>query len=373
MSAKVTWIVTAAVLGAVAAVVVDRSLRNPDPSIPDERVEPTAEDVGPSAPPPVEPGPARGLVVESLTGLGVPESAISHGVYPLRGPGRSPDETIPLVSFTCPTGQSCPAVFSLIEARARGAGYTVVGAAGGDTAGRPAYRALSIDGRPALALRGFPAGPRITVVVAGVGREPGLLEALLALDPHVTFAVAANAPHAEQVARRLQEKKREVVAQLPMEPAPPQAADGDAFLTTAMSPQDIRRETAALLARVPGAVGAANHLGSRLVASRTHMSAVLEVLKARALFYLDNRAAATSVAEATARVLGVRTAARTHFLDAVDELTARLNSIEAALVLDGYALVVAPPTPGTLLALQGWMQALQGRGIHFFRLSETVL
>ena len=103
------------------------------------------------------------------------------------------------------------------------------------------------------------------------------------------------------------------------------------------------------------------------------MSAVHERLKARSLFFLDNRASPASVAEPTARAVGVRTVLRTHFLDAGADLDARLKSIEAALVLEGRAVVVAPPAPDTLVALQGWVRGLKERRIHVFRLSEIVL
>ena len=368
MKAAAPWIALAAVLGALLAVLVDRTLLRADAPGADAPTDAPTDVARP-----VEPGPARDLVVQSLVELGVPAKAISHGLYPLRGAGRSADATIPLVSFTCPAGRSCPAVFSLIEARARGLGYEVVGSREGDRPRRPVFRALSSGGRPALAVRAFPSGARVALVVSDVGREPGLLEALLALDEHVTFAVAADAPHAARVARRLVASEREVVAHLPMEPAPPQQPDSLDFITTAMDPAEVGPKVDALLDRVPGAVGASNHLGSRLTTSRPHMSAVHERLKARSLYFLDNRASPASVAEPTARAVGVRTVLRTHFLDAGADLDARLKSIEAALVLEGRAVVVAPPAPDTLVALQGWVRGLKERRIHVFRLSEIVL
>ncbi len=366
------WLTGAAVLGALVAVIVDRAVRDEDPPPP---AVARAAAAGEGPPPvPVDPAPARSLVADVLVGLGVSAKAIDHGLYPLRGPGRRTEETIPLVSFTCPAGTSCPAVFAMLEAKARGLGFEVVGSRGGDRPGRPVFRAFAQDGRPALAVRAFPAGPRLALVVSGVGREPGLLDALLALDPHVTFAVAANAPHAAEIARRLAATRREVVAHLPMEPTRPDLrADFDGFITTSMAPAEIGTKVDELLGRVPGAVGASNLLGSRLTTSRPHMSAVLERLKARSLYYLDNRASPASVAQPTARLVGVRTAIRTHFLDAGDDLDARLKSIEVALVLEGHAVVVAPPAPDMLLALQGWVRGLKERRIHVFRLSEIVL
>jgi polysaccharide deacetylase 2 family uncharacterized protein YibQ len=104
------------------------------------------------------------------------------------------------------------------------------------------------------------------------------------------------------------------------------------------------------------------------------MQALLGVLQRRAMFFLDNRTSPASVAEATARSMGVRVAVRTHYLDVPgQDLRANLRAVEAALVLDGHAVVVARPDPSTLAALAPWLRELGRKNIHLLRLSEVVL
>lgn len=80
------------------------------------------------------------------------------------------------------------------------------------------------------------------------------------------------------------------------------------------------------------------------------------------------------MAEATAKVIGVRTSARTHSLDVPgQDVRAAFKAVEAALVLDGQAVVVAHGNPDTLTALGPWLDDLKRRNIHLFRLSEVVL
>lgn len=359
-----------ALLAAGVAVLVDRALLRDPPARarpPAPAAATPARRPAPVAPAPIDPGPARGLAVGALAAAGVPTTAIHHGRYPLRGPGYAPDATFPLLSFTCPAATPCGAILETIAQRAPEKGLMLVDAAVEDRPGRPVYRALtSPEGRPALAIRGFPAGPRLTLVVSDVGRDPGLLDALLGLDEDVTYAVAADAPGAAAAAERLGAAGREVVALLPLGEGAPLHAE--------MTAEAVTEATRGLLGRVPGSVGAAPAGGERFTASRPHMTAVLEVLGEDARFFFDGVASPASVAAPAARTLGVRTAVRTHHLDLGDEdVGARLRAVEVALVLDGQAVVVTPPQPELLLSLAEWMRGLRARRIHLLRLSEIVL
>lgn len=370
MKASVLGWVVAAVLGAAVALTGQRLLDAP--RAPTAAPEAVVE-APPPPPSPADPAPARALAVEALAGAGVPHGAIRHGVYPLRGPGRQAAETLPLVAFTCPVDGGCGAVVTALGAAATASGLTLVPPTGGDRAGRPIFRALADGERPALALRAQHPGPRLTVIIGDVGREPALLDAVLALDEDVTLSVMANTPRAPEVAARLVESGREVLAHLPLEPTPPRAADGADFITTAMTPEAAAEATGRLLERVPGAVGVGVHLGGKLLASGPHVTAMLEVLGARGIFFVD-RAQGASVAGPAARAQGVRAVGASHDLDADPNtpLAARLKAVEVALVLDGHAVVTARPDPNTLAALQPWLSTLRARRIQLLRASEIV-
>ena len=168
-----------------------------------------------------DPGPARNLVGSVLPTLGISSAAIQHGVYPLRGVGRARGDTLPLVSFTCPVDRGCAPVFRTLQPLAKAQGMALLGHGGEDRPGRALYRAITFEGRPALALRAYPPGPRLSVLLTGVGQDPALLDAILRLDADVTHAVHAGAPDAPSVARRLSGAGREIIAHLPMEPMNP--------------------------------------------------------------------------------------------------------------------------------------------------------
>jgi len=366
-------VLAAGAAGALVTLALDAWLRS-EPVPPGRNAPSPAAASSSTGPAPVaDPGPARELV-SGLLAPSVPAAVLQHGVYPLRGAGRSPGETFPLLAFPCPPARACGELLDALEAPLAAAGFQVSRNIGGDRPGRPYFRAIAQQQRPALALRAWPPGPRLTLVVDDLGREPAVLERLLALDEHVTFAFLPNAPSAPSMAARLADAGREIVVDLPLEPQPPTVADGPDFLTTADPPEAAARAADRLLGRLPRAVGVINHLGGRFTTQATHMASLLHLIGGRGLFFLDDRTSPASVALETARVVGVRTAARTHALDLPgQDVRAAFKAVEAALVLDGQALVVAHGNPETLALLGPWLEDLERRNIHLFRLSEIVL
>lgn len=364
-------------VGAGVGIAVDRSLRDadPTPSISDAPPATTASVAGPAAPP-IDPTTARNAVLAGLEAAGVARSTITHGLYPLVGAGRDAGATLPLVSFGCPAARDCAAVLNKIDEQVVAAGGTMV-AGRADAAGRPYFRAVAQADRPALVIRAFPPGPRLAVVIEQVGREPALLDALLALDPHVTYAVAPNTRDGTRIARRLADSGREVIVDLPLEPIDANAADGPDFLTTQMAPDVLTRTLHRHLDAVPGAVGAGVHLGGRFTRSQSHLTVLLEGLKARGLYFVDDPDATKdgprSLAATTVRMIGNRAIAPTHHIDAHGEpLAARLRAVEAALVLEGQAVVVLAPRPAALVAIRPWLEGLRRRKISLLRVSEIV-
>ncbi|MEE2756500.1 MAG: divergent polysaccharide deacetylase family protein [Myxococcota bacterium] len=317
---------------------------------------------------------ARGIVLQVLASAGIRTQAIRQGRHALRGPGRSRSETMPLISFACSAAYSCLSIMANIERQLEPVQYQLIRSKSVDRPDKPVYRAVAKGSSPVLALRAYPPNPRLTVVISDVGREPATLDAMLALDPDVTYAVSVNEPYAKAVAERLVKEKREFIAHLPMEPSVADKTDGPAFLTRDMSLNEVQERTRKFLDFLPGAVGADGHLGGGFSSSEQHIGAVLEVLAQRGLFFLDQRPTDSSVATARAKAMGVRSAAKTHRLDASGSaVEAKLRAVEVALVLEGHAVVVADPSPKVLTALGRWLKNLRNRKIHLIRLSETVL
>ena len=307
-------------------------------------------------------------------GIGYSIPGDSPRTPPLRGQGRKRSETMPLVSFACSATYSCLTLMNNIKRRLEPAGYQLVRSNVVDRPYRPIYRAIAKGANPVLALRAYPPDPRLTVVIADVGKEPALLDSMLALDQDVTYAVSVNEPYAGEVATKLTQAGREFIAHLPLEPSVSDDMDGPAFLTREMTLDEVKTQVRTFLNRVPGAVGADGHLGGGFTQSPRHVGALLEVIAETGLYFLDQRTSESASIQQQARALGIRSAARTHRIEAAGTaVEAKLRAVEVALVLEGQALVIAEASPTVIGALKDWLKNLRKREIHLIRLSETVL
>lgn len=196
--------------------------------------------------------------------------------------------------------------------------------------------------------------PRVAIIIDDMGHHQRLGEKLLALDLNLTFSFLPDAPFAVEQAEAAVHKGREVLVHLPMEPKDPRWHPGDGALYVKDSPDALRRKTLAMLAAVPLAVGANNHMGSRLTEDGEAMGVVLQTLKERSLFFIDSYTSACSKGLATAEQLGVPAARREVFLDNVQEprqICRRLEELATVAKQRGWAIGIGHPYPATLQAL----------------------
>jgi hypothetical protein len=154
----------------------------------------------------------------------------------------------------------------------------------------------------------------------------------------------------------------------------PEMDPGPGALLQCMSESEIRSVVTGHLARVAEAEGVNNHMGSRLTESRDKMTAVMEVLRERGLFFVDSKTSPKSVAFAVARDMGVPAAKRNVFLD--NEPTHEYITIQMEHLLNtarhrGRAVGIAHPFPETLGFLRENMSRLDG-DFDFIKASEIV-
>ncbi len=224
-------------------------------------------------------------------------------------------------------------------------------------------------------------GGALAVVLDDVGFAGGALDRLARLSGPLTVAIIPDAPRAAEAAALARSKGWDVLVHLPMEPVagafePGSIGPGDDDGTIAVKVEDA-------LARVPGAIGVNNHQGSKATADRRVVRAVLSVLHARGLLFLDSRTTAASVGAAEAQAMGVPSLSRDVFLDAAraERPDAPLSPAvfapewERALRLarrNGRCVVIGHPHADTLDFLSSHLPDLPRRGILRVRLSELV-
>lgn len=222
----------------------------------------------------------------------------------------------------------------------------------------------------------------LAIVIDDVGRELHLLEQLQSLRFPLTFSVLPGAVYAPGVQTRLRadrRRPREILLHLPCEPEDPTKmaegfVPGEHFLRVGDPPERLREALEAALDRVPGAVGVNNHMGSRLTAERAAMDALMPVLRARGLFFLDSRTTPHSQGLAAAEAAGVPTLGRDIFLD-VDPSPAAVRTqleLAAARARERPVVVIAHPSPAVVETLREGLPRLYGEGIGVYPLREIL-
>lgn len=222
----------------------------------------------------------------------------------------------------------------------------------------------------------------MAILIDDVGRELHLLGQLQALRFQLSFSVlpgAVYAPGAQLRLRADRRRHRDVLLHLPCEPldATKMLAGADAaetFLRLGDTPEQLRGALVDALARVPGAVGVNNHMGSRLTADRAAMDALMPVLRERGLFFLDSRTTADSQGLAAAEAAGVEAVGRDIFLDHDPAPAAILAQFAEAArrARDRPVVVLAHPSQAVVDVLKEGLPRLHAEGIGVYPVREIL-
>jgi polysaccharide deacetylase 2 family uncharacterized protein YibQ len=220
-----------------------------------------------------------------------------------------------------------------------------------------------------------PPGPLVSVVIDDLGNFHARGLEAIELPGPITYAVLPHTPHGPSLARRAHSLGKEVLVHLPMEAAPERRL-GPGALTASLHREQFHRRLRSALNSVPHAVGASNHMGSRLTTLAQPMGWLMEELAGRrGWVFLDSRTTPGTVAEASARAAGLATTRRDVFLDNVPARGAvrmRFHELVATALRDGSAVAIGHPHPQTLEVLARQLPRLDALGVRLVPLSVLI-
>jgi len=197
--------------------------------------------------------------------------------------------------------------------------------------------------------------PLVAIVIDDMGYRQNTGRALLALDLPLSFAFLPFTPFSAELQQEAQTKGRDILLHLPLEPVDPKWNPGPGALTSAMDAKTMTSLFDADLHAVPKAIGINNHMGSRFTANPQAMRALLPLVRARNLFFLDSVTTSQSVAYDLALEMGVKAERRTVFLDNdqnPDKIIAQLDLLVQLAGEHGQAIGIGHPHPATVEALR---------------------
>jgi polysaccharide deacetylase 2 family uncharacterized protein YibQ len=222
--------------------------------------------------------------------------------------------------------------------------------------------------RKTPASAGSPDGPRIALIIGGLGvGASATSDALSKIPGPVTFAFAPYGSDLESLVSRARGEGHEVLLQIPMEPFDyPDNDPGPQTLLSSLSGEQNVDRMQWLMSRFQGYVGVANHMGARFTASEQSLAPVLRETAKRGLIYVDDGSSPRSLASQIAGANKVPFAKGDVTIDSVptaSEIDKALVRLETIARERGTAIGYATALPVTIERLTRWSKAVAGRGI----------
>ena len=196
--------------------------------------------------------------------------------------------------------------------------------------------------------------PLVAIIIDDMGYDRQLGYQFLRFRANLSFSFLPQAPFAAELAEQAFQGGHDVLVHLPMEPKDQKVHLEAVTLLIKDSPEVIRQKTEAMLAAIPHAIGANNHMGSRFSESGKGMRVVIKTLKARSLFFVDSYTSGASQGLKTARQLHLPTTRRHLFLDNVQDAAAICRQIDLLVTLahrQGQAVGIGHPNQAMVNAL----------------------
>lgn len=219
-------------------------------------------------------------------------------------------------------------------------------------------------------------GPRIAIVVSGVGIGQAATARAIALPPAVTLAFAPYGADVERAAARAREAGHEVMLQAPMEPFDyPDSDPGPQTLLSGLRPPENIDRLGWLMSRFPGFTGIVNFMGGKLMSDPGALEPVMREIGARGLGFIDDGTTPRSQAVALAARTKTPAARAEIVLDAVprpDSIDRELARLEAMARTKGFVLASASALPLTVDRINRWAKDLDARGVRLVPASAVL-
>ncbi len=207
----------------------------------------------------------------------------------------------------------------------------------------------------------------------GYNSEP--IEAFASINRPLTFAVLPYRQYSNQAGARGVSSGHQVILHLPMEPLSAASQSESTTITVNMNDDEIKSVATRAIQAVPGIIGVNNHQGSRATADKRVMQAVLSVLKANNLFFVDSHTNSQTIGMSTARQMGVRSGINDIFIDNDSDVGAVKNKLRAACdmaVRDGSVIAIGHARMNTATAVREMIPEIEAAGIRLVFVSEMV-
>lgn len=184
----------------------------------------------------------------------------------------------------------------------------------------------------------------MVIVIDDFGEGGKGTKDMLELDIPLTAAIMPFGETAVRDAKMAEEKGKEIIIHMPMEPEVGRASWlGSTPITSDLSDSEVKKRTENAMSILSAAKGMNNHMGSRIMQNERIVGVVFQCLKDKEMFFLDSKTTQNSVADKVASEKGLELYSRDIFLDHVSTEANVEKSMEEAIKVSkkkGYAIVI---------------------------------
>lgn len=218
--------------------------------------------------------------------------------------------------------------------------------------------------------------PRIALIIDDLGYRWNEGLRATRLPGAVTVAILPHTAHTVALAREANDRGKEILLHLPMQPIEPDEQPGPGALDVYQTRTEFEAVLADDLASVPFVRGVNNHMGSLLTRQLGAMHWLMEDLRERgSLYFLDSFTTPASVGLEVAREEGVPALRRDVFLDPDREpaaIASQWNRLLGRAKLNGFAVGIGHPYPATLDLLERVLPSVGADGVVLVPLSALM-
>lgn len=216
--------------------------------------------------------------------------------------------------------------------------------------------------------------PVVAIVIDDMGVSQRRTKDITSLQAPLTASFLTYSSNLAPQIENARQAGHEIMIHVPME-AQKKVDTAPDVLTTQMTPEELRQNFSAMLAKFHGIKGVNNHMGSKLTEDEPRMEVIMDVLKKHNLFFLDSKTSAKSKAETAAKNRRVAYGHRHVFLDNNNDkayILGQLALTEKLARKNGYAIAIGHPKSQTYEALKDWLKTLEEKHIRLIHLSEIM-
>jgi hypothetical protein len=328
-------------------------------------------------PPPAEPGPAE-ILTKILTDQGLDPQAIHQFRDPANGLHVKVELGLDAYAAIEPLlekrlADAAAVILKKEKSQEKDVAYFLWQVAGKNQDRLTIVFSCPVETKPT----GPPPRKKAAIIVDDLGYSLEAVQILCSLKKPITLSILPFAPLTQKTAELARDAGLEMILHLPLESWSRSAkkSPSEVMIFKGMNREEIKRDVEACLHQIPWSRGVNNHTGSRITEDSRMMRIILEVLKDKGLYFIDSRTTRNSVAFDQALQLGVPSASRKVFLDAVDNeeaIQAKLEELFGLARKKGQAVGIGHARPETLRALQKYIGLAEGYGVELVFASEVV-